>query len=185
MRTPGSRAPTSRTYGAGGRPRDAKPPTGRRPGSIDHDTSHPGLWLAFGDLGGADFWRNQGRVRHERFVAEPRGGSGRGAFAVRNRYLSPGGKTLCTETARYTLLVRPAGYLLLWDSDFARTRATWSSATRRKMGLGIRIATPLAVDRGGVLRDSAGRQNERAVRGHQPDWVDNSGNQGTWWRASP
>src|SRR5262245_2261495 len=28
----------------------------------DHDTMHPGLWLAFGDLGGADFWRNNGTV---------------------------------------------------------------------------------------------------------------------------
>ena len=28
----------------------------------DHPTMHPGLWLAFGDINGADFWRNKGRV---------------------------------------------------------------------------------------------------------------------------
>jgi hypothetical protein len=35
-----------------------------RPGidAVDHDTMHPGIWLAFGDIGGVDFWRNKGRV---------------------------------------------------------------------------------------------------------------------------
>lgn len=153
------------------------PPDPRRD-PTDHDTFHPGLWLAFGDLNGADFWRNQGRIRHDGFVAEPSGGPGRGAFAVRNRYLSPGGETICTETARYTLLVRPAGYLLLWDSRFRSDEGNLVFGDQEEMGLGIRVATPLSVDRGGVILDSAGRRNERAVRGQQPDWVDDSGKDG-------
>jgi hypothetical protein len=43
----------------------------------DHATFHPGLWLAFGDLNGADFWRNKDRVRHVAFVDGPRKGPGR------------------------------------------------------------------------------------------------------------
>src|SRR5262245_22959065 len=35
------------------------PPTGKD--ATDHATMHPGLWLAFGELGGSDFWRNRGR----------------------------------------------------------------------------------------------------------------------------
>jgi hypothetical protein len=153
--------------------RSHPPIPGRDP--TDHDTFHPGLWLAFGDLNGADFWRNQGRVRHEQFIAEPRGSSGRGAFAVRNRYLSPAGKTVCIETARYTLLVRPAGYLLLWDAEFRSDEGDLIFGDQEEMGLGIRVATPISVDRGGEIRDSAGRQNERGVRGQQPDWVDDRG----------
>jgi len=45
---------------------------------IDHPTMHPGLWLAFGDINGADFWRNKGRVEHVRFIDQPRGGPGKG-----------------------------------------------------------------------------------------------------------
>ena len=39
--------------------------------AIDHATMHPGLWLAFGDLSGADFWRNKGVVKHIEFVEKP------------------------------------------------------------------------------------------------------------------
>jgi hypothetical protein len=30
--------------------------------ATDHATMHPGLWLAFGDISGTDFWRNKGLV---------------------------------------------------------------------------------------------------------------------------
>src|SRR6188472_2424578 len=28
----------------------------------DHDTLHPGIWLAFGDINGLDFWRNKAQI---------------------------------------------------------------------------------------------------------------------------
>lgn len=37
--------------------------------ATDHDTMHPGVWLAFGDINGEDFWRNKGRMEHVRFPA--------------------------------------------------------------------------------------------------------------------
>ena len=52
----------------------------------DHATYHPGVWLAFGDIKGADFWRNKARVRHLGFAAAPKGGAGTGSFAVLNAY---------------------------------------------------------------------------------------------------
>ena len=39
--------------------------------AVDHATMHPGLWLAFGDVSGNDFWRNKATVRHERFTGAP------------------------------------------------------------------------------------------------------------------
>lgn len=39
--------------------------------ATDHDTMHPGVWLAFGDINGHDFWRNRATIRHERFIDPP------------------------------------------------------------------------------------------------------------------
>ncbi|MEQ8788421.1 MAG: hypothetical protein RIC55_19075 [Pirellulaceae bacterium] len=50
----------------------------------DAPTMHPGLWLAFGDIDCADFWRNNARVRHVRYAEEPQGGAGCGSFTVQN-----------------------------------------------------------------------------------------------------
>jgi hypothetical protein len=52
----------------------------------DHATMHPGLWLAFGDLNGADFWRNKGKVKHESFVKGQQEGPGNCSFTVSNTY---------------------------------------------------------------------------------------------------
>ena len=30
--------------------------------ATDHDTMHPGVWLAFGNLSGQDFWRQRGQA---------------------------------------------------------------------------------------------------------------------------
>jgi len=57
---------------------------------------HPGLWLAFGDLGGADFWRNKARVKHDGIINGPQDGVGSGSFSVRNSYQADG-KSICTE----------------------------------------------------------------------------------------
>ena len=142
----------------------------------DHATYHPGLWLAFGDLGGADDWRNRAAVRHEIFVAAPTGGPGRGTFTVRNRYLSAGGDmTIAQETCRFTLLVRPYGTLLLWDSEFRAAGKRFAFGDQEEMGLGIRVATPLSVIKGGRIRSSEGRTNEEEVWGRQADWCDYSG----------
>ncbi|MEM7235804.1 MAG: DUF6807 family protein, partial [Planctomycetota bacterium] len=61
----------------------------------DHGTMHPGIWLAFGDISGNDFWRNRARVVHERFSVPPVGGKS-GRFAVINRYVA-GEKTVCIQ----------------------------------------------------------------------------------------
>jgi hypothetical protein len=36
--------------------------------ATDHDTMHPGVWLAFGDINGQDFCRNKARIEHVRFL---------------------------------------------------------------------------------------------------------------------
>lgn len=164
LRAPGG-IPVTRTYP----PVPGKDPT-------DHGTFHPGLWLAFGDLSGADYWRLKAAVRHEEFAQEPKGGRGRGSFTVINRYLSPDGqKVLCRETCRYTLLVRANGYLLITDSTFRSDAGEFVFGDQEEMGLGVRVATPITVTNGGRITDSEGHRNEAQIRGKQPAWCDYSG----------
>ena len=134
----------------------------------DHATMHPGLWLAFGDLNGADFWRNKGRVRHLRFIEEPKGKSGGGSFVVENVY-EVDGRTICTETCEIAISVRPEGYLLDWRSAF-QSKQDFTFGDQEEMGLGVRVATPLAVDKGGEIIDSENRKNGSQVWGKQADW---------------
>jgi hypothetical protein len=142
----------------------------------DHATMHPGIWLAFGDINGVDFWRNKGRIEHERFLGEPRGEPGRGAFSVSNRYVArPGEPPVCTETCRVTILARPAGTLLILDSEFSSPAHDLAFGSQEEMGLGVRVATPLAVKQGGRLLSSEGQSGERSIWGKPAAWCDASG----------
>lgn len=139
----------------------------------DHSAMHPGLWLAFGDLDGADFWRNKGRVRQLRFIEQPKVKSGGGSFVVENVYEADG-QTFCTETCEITISVRPDGYLLDWRSTF-QSKQDFTFGDQEEMGLGVRVATPLAVDKGGEIIDSENRKNGSQVWGKQADWCQYSG----------
>jgi hypothetical protein len=141
--------------------------------ATDHATMHPGLWLAFGDISGADFWRNKGVVRHAGFVEESVADPQSGRFAVRNLYVS-NGKTVCQEVCRIGIRVMPQGYLIDWESKFSDP-STFYFGDQEEMGLGVRVATDLTVTKGGVITSSDGRRNEKQVWGRQADWCDYSG----------
>jgi hypothetical protein len=142
----------------------------------DHATMHPGLWLAFGDISGADFWRNKGVVRHAGFVEEPVSDPQGGRFAVRNLYVA-GGKTICEEFCRIRISVTPHGYLIDWQSGFSGAEP-FTFGDQEEMGLGVRVATDLTVTHGGVITSSDGRKNEQQVWGKQANWCDYSGKSG-------
>jgi len=141
----------------------------------DHATYHPGICLAFGDINGADFWRNRARVEHEKFVERPAAGPGVGRFAVQNAYVTRDGTVVCREICRYTILVRPIGYLLLHNSEFFSEDGDFIFGDQEEMGLGIRMATPLIVKEGGSIVNSDGLKNEKGAWGKQAAWCDYSG----------
>lgn len=141
--------------------------------ATDHADMHPGLWLAFGDLGGADFWRNKGIVEHAGFVARPAVTTAGGTFAVRNRYRA-GDRTVCEEVCRISVSATPAGYLIDWASEFIGP-ADFYFGDQEEMGLGVRLATPLTVKNGGRIVNSDGLANEKQVWGKQADWCDYRG----------
>lgn len=162
LHAPGGREVTRRQP-----PREGIDPT-------DHATMHPGAWLAFGELGGADFWRNKGHVQHVEFVAKPAVEASVCRFKVRNEYRSDG-RTVCQEQASYTLRIHDNGYLLEWDSTFSGSEL-FAFGDQEEMGLGIRLATPLCVKGGsGAITTSEGKRNEAEAWGTQAQWCDYSG----------
>ncbi|MEM9657648.1 MAG: DUF6807 family protein, partial [Planctomycetota bacterium] len=140
----------------------------------DHDDMHPGIWLAFGDVSGADFWRGDGLVRHGGFLAGPITADNSVRFVVLNEYVHER-KTICREQATHEIRRHELGYLFLFDSTFhAIERVEFGD--QQEMGLGIRMATPLRVAAGsGRIVDSEGRVNESETWGERADWCDYSG----------
>jgi hypothetical protein len=144
-------------------------------GNDDHATYHPGIWLAFGDIGGADFWRNQARVRHAGFLEAPATIDGVGHFTVMNEYQFSS-KVLVQETCRYTIRSAKKGLLMTSESSFKSTKESIAFGDQEEMGLGIRLATALTVRHGaGRIRNSHGGINEDGTWGKQADWCAYSG----------
>lgn len=151
-----------------------------RPGidPTDHDTMHPGIWLAFGDINGHDFWRNKAVVEHVEFVEPPRSklddGEGIVTFLAKNRYVA-GDKTICVELARHTIRATGGGYWFMFDSQFSGSEP-FSFGDQEEMGLGLRLATPLTAKTGsGTITTSEGGKNEKEVWGRPADWCDYGG----------
>ncbi len=155
------------------------PPKAGEP--ADHADMHPGIWLAFGDLSGHDFWRNKGRVKHAEFQAKPKETEQGIIFTVRNEYVvlqNGGEKKIASETCRHTWQRQGAGVLLSLDSEFesANPMEPLVFGDQEEMGLGIRVASPLRVkDAGGEILSSSGQKNEREVWGKQSLWCDYGG----------
>ena len=142
----------------------------------DHASMHPGLWLAFGDMDGHDFWRNKGTVRHDRFLDDPTSQGNQGEFTVLNQYVAQE-RTVCEETCRIAIEVLPEGYLILWESAFSAQENAFAFGDQEEMGLGVRLATSIAVrsGQGGRILDDQGRRNEKAIWGKETLWCDYAG----------
>lgn len=144
----------------------------------DHADMHPGIWLAFGDISGVDFWRNQGVVRHQRFLEDPTGGDGEGRFRELKRYLNPSGDVVCREEFGCVVRVTAEGYVLEFTSEFfSDGDHEFSFGDQEEMGLGIRVATKVAeiAGSGGRILDSEGRTGAAEVWSNASRWCDYSG----------
>ena len=146
--------------------------------ATDHDTMHPGIWLAFGDVSGHDFWRNKGRIEHLRFTEPPTTKNNSLTFATQSRLLSPDGSELCRMLSRFELRARPAGWLLSWEATFQSDTGEFSFGDQEEMGFGARVATPLTEKNGGVITSSTGRRTAASTWGQAAAWCDYSGKLG-------
>ncbi|MFT5523982.1 MAG: putative membrane-bound dehydrogenase-like protein [Pirellulaceae bacterium] len=142
----------------------------------DHADYHPGIFLAFGDISGNDYWRLQAKCVHDGFVEEPKTGLGKAGFTVRNRYQSAAGKsTVCIETCRYEFHARPNGVLLTTTSKFT-SNEDFYFGDQEEMGLGVRVASPIREDGGnGQITNSMGLTSAQRTWGRPAEWCDYSG----------
>ena len=147
------------------------PPKDKDP--TDHDTMHPGLWLSFGDLSGADFWRNKGVTEHIEFRRKQAPNSSVAWLTTVNRYKF-NDRTVAEEVSKATILAEPHHTWMILKSTFTHT-APMTFGDQEEMGLGVRVATPLTVKNGGTILNSKGLKNEKNAWGQTAEWCSYSG----------
>ncbi len=135
----------------------------------DHATYHPGIWMAFGDISGHDFWRNKAETKHVKFLLPPQSNQQSGQFTVLNHYLAEG-DVICEERCSIRIVPKQTGILMMWKSEFFSDQHDFYFGDQEEMGLGVRVAPPLMVENGGTILNSHGNQNEDGVWGQQADW---------------
>jgi hypothetical protein len=143
--------------------------------ATDHGTMHPGLWLAFGDASGHDFWRNKAAIKHLRFVERPAVRNGRLVFVTENELQALDGTVIGVQVSRFVLEARPEAYLLTWEAAFTSGERELVFGDQEEMGLGVRVATAMTEKNGGAIRGSTGATGAKATWGSALDWCDYSG----------
>jgi hypothetical protein len=143
--------------------------------ATDHDTMHPGLWLAFGDISGEDFWRNKGRIEDVRFTKPPKAENGPLTFAAESRLRAAAGTVICSLTNRFTLSALSNARLLVWDATFRSEAGDVTFGDQEEMGFGVRVATALTKKNGGRITSSAGLKTAKKTWGQPAAWCDYSG----------
>ena len=151
----------------------------------DHATIHPGVWLCFSDLSGADPWRHKTAVRFAGFDGEPAVVDGVARFTAKIEYLgastdTPDAPVVCRERSTVSIQDREidglAVRILLWETELTPGgNRPLVLGDVEEMGLGLRLATPLSPARGGRYLASHGGTNEKGIFGRVAAWVDASG----------
>lgn len=142
----------------------------------DHADMHPGVWFAFGDINGHDFWRNEGTVRHERFTHGPTLGSDAFTFTERKIYQAKDGTKICEEVFQCTIRKISDGILFVFDSKWTPLDVSEVFfGDQEEMGLGMRVASPITEILGGSITDARRRKGAKSIWGQSADWCDYNG----------
>ncbi len=143
--------------------------------AVDHATMHPGLWLAFGDVGGNDFWRNKGAIRHDRITQALLHRDGALTFATANSMFTSNGTLLAQLRSDFTFRIVSDGYLLDWRASITPVTDGFYFGDQEEMGFGVRVATALAEKNGGTILTSEGTRGAKASWGKVAAWSDCAG----------
>lgn len=143
--------------------------------ATDHETMHPGIWLAFGDLSQHDFWRNKASIEHVRFVTSPSVTDDGLQFSTESRLKTATGQSLGSVTNEFKLIARPHGWMLIWEAVFLADQQPLVFGDQEEMGFGARVATAFTEKNGGVLLSSTGKRSANETWGQPALWCDYSG----------
>jgi len=142
---------------------------------VDHATMHPGIWMAFGDISGQDFWRNKATIRHDRFTQEPKVKDGTLSFGTESTMLTTNNEALAKLDLNFKLTPCYDGYFLIWNAAFTPLMDGFSFGDQEEMGFGVRVATPMAEKNGGRIVNSDGLVGAKESWGKIALWSDYSG----------
>lgn len=140
--------------------------------ATDHATMHPGVWLAFGDINGEDFWRNKARIEHVAFTTPPAVAEGRLTFATRNQLVAHDGTPLGTQISRVAIALRGHhAFLLSLEAEIGDEKRELVFGDQEEMGLGVRVATELTERNGGLVVNSDALSGAKTVWGKPAAWA--------------
>jgi hypothetical protein len=142
---------------------------------VDHATMHPGIWLAFGDISGQDFWRNKAIIRHDEFTTQPTTGRDQLSFGTESTLIATNGDALAKLDSTFILTSQHDGYLLSWKAAFTPLTDHFTFGDQEEMGFGVRVATPLSEKNGGNVHNSNGLTGAKNCWGKTAAWCDYSG----------
>ena len=143
--------------------------------ATDHDSMHPGLWLAFGDINGHDFWRNKGSIRHTRFIVSPRAENRGVLFTSESSLIGSDGEGIGMLVLDVSIGLRETGWTLLLEAILQPGASDLILGDQEEMGFGARVATPLTEKKGGRILNSRGITGASKTWGQPADWCDYSG----------
>ena len=150
--------------------------------ATDHAAMHGGIWLAFGDISGEDFWRNRGRVEHKEFLELESEKEGVLSFKTRSRFVTSEDREIGEAVEHYKVVRMGSSYGMSWDADIRSVQLTGEKGLifgdQEEMGLGVRMATPLIEKNGGEILNSDGLVKASGTWGKSAKWVDYSKEEG-------
>lgn len=146
--------------------------------ATDHAAMHPGIWLAFGDISGEDFWRTKATIEHVSFRVEPQPGPDGVRFAVESRLVAADGRAMGRMESRLAVVDRRSGHLFAWEATIHAGDRPLVFGDQEEMGFGVRLATGLTERAGGAIRSSTGATTAAGTWGREAAWCDATGTAG-------
>lgn len=140
------------------------------PETDDHATMHPGIWFALGDVNGADFWRNKGRMHFERWSESPHVVGGIARFYSIHRLVAPSGETIGHLELAQAFARSADGYLITCQAKLSSAEHDLVLGDQEEMGLGVRVPAAFTEKAGGTIRTSEGITGAKAAWGKVADW---------------
>ncbi|MDP6124739.1 MAG: PmoA family protein [Candidatus Latescibacteria bacterium] len=151
-------------------------PVEPRTGEHEDHHHHKSLYVAHGDVNGADNWSEEegsATVKHLAFESCETGPVF-GRFVARNAWLDSKGQTVMHETRTVTIYAVPTALALMdVDVEFEATEGEVSFGDTKEGGiLSVRVATPMDASLHGTIVQSTGATNEAETWGKRAAWCD-------------
>ena len=151
------------------------------PGESTTDQHHRGVWLAYKDVNGVDFWQNEFSYQNKlagkvvtRSVGNLKSGKETGSFRGIFAWVAPSGEAMLEETR--VMSFRGDAKLRMVDIDINLKALVDTTFGDSKDGaFSIRLAEPLTEKNSGTMVNSEGGRKMDQTWGKAASWVNYSG----------